>query len=266
MNPTARVRVATWNLWWRHGDWRRRQPAIAETLRRADADVYGLQEVCTDEPDHQVVLEELGLTVVTSLDGDDDRHGIANAIASRWPVLEHEWRWLDVAPAPRHRTVLWARLQAPFGAVDVFTTHLSHGFDQSALRCRQVAEVAEFVAARRQPVDGGYPPVLLGDLNAVPESDEIRRLVGLSAPPVEGLVFSDVWPELGHGPGATYSDYNDHVVDSAWPERRLDYVMVGWPRQRPAGNPIAAERFGVDRIDGCQPSDHYGVMADLRIS
>jgi endonuclease/exonuclease/phosphatase family metal-dependent hydrolase len=52
-------------------------------------------------------------------------------------------------------------------------------------------------------------------------------------------------------------------VDSAWPERRLDYVMVGWPRARPAGNPVRARLFGVEPHDGVVPSDHYGVAVDL---
>src|SRR2546430_13804816 len=41
----TRLRVATWNVWWRFGPWAERQPAIAETLRRIDADVIALQEV-----------------------------------------------------------------------------------------------------------------------------------------------------------------------------------------------------------------------------
>ena len=41
----TRLRVATWNVWWRFGPWEERQPAVAETLRRIDADVIALQEV-----------------------------------------------------------------------------------------------------------------------------------------------------------------------------------------------------------------------------
>nr|WP_165491961.1 endonuclease/exonuclease/phosphatase family protein [Egibacter rhizosphaerae] len=37
--------LLSWNVWWRFGPWRERQPAILEVLRRADADVVTLQEV-----------------------------------------------------------------------------------------------------------------------------------------------------------------------------------------------------------------------------
>ena len=43
MTDSATVRVATWNLWWRHGDWEARQPAILECLRDLDADIVGWQ-------------------------------------------------------------------------------------------------------------------------------------------------------------------------------------------------------------------------------
>ncbi|WP_176819045.1 hypothetical protein [Quadrisphaera sp. DSM 44207] len=42
---TARVRVLTWNMWWRFGPaWRSRQPALPHHLRRVDPDVVALQE------------------------------------------------------------------------------------------------------------------------------------------------------------------------------------------------------------------------------
>lgn len=241
-----------------------RAPAILETLRGLDADIVGLQEVCSLDPDQPRWLrDQFGLEVVVAPDGDDDRFTIVNAIASRWPIIGSEWRYLDVGDMANHRTVLWARVDAPLGPVDVYTTHLSHGFDQSGLRQRQLAEIAAWVSDNR-PADGsGFPPILLGDLNAVPDSDEIRQLTGRAAPAVSGLVFSDAWEHAGRGAGITYSEANPHVTASAWPERRLDYVLVGWPRQRPSGNPVSAEVFGVDPVGGTVGSDHYGVVVDL---
>ncbi len=45
----TRVRVLTWNIWWRFGPWERRRLAIVATLARLDADVIALQEVWSDE-------------------------------------------------------------------------------------------------------------------------------------------------------------------------------------------------------------------------
>ena len=167
-----------------------------------------------------------------------------------------------------HRTVLRATVDAPGATMLVYCTHLSHGFDQSDLRRRQVDQIAAMAHAERGDPDTAFPPVVVGDLNAVPESDEVRRLTGLTAPLESGLVFSDAWAQVGndHGNehGATYSEHNPYVVDSAWPERRLDYILVGWPRPRPLGNPVRARVFGVGPVEGVVASDHYGVVADLR--
>jgi len=261
-------RLATWNLWWRHGEWEQRQPAILETLRTVGADVVALQEVASADPDQPSMLAtDLGLEVVTAPDESNDRFHLVNAVASRWPIVESSWLYLDVGDMPPHRTLLRARVAAPFGDVDVYCTHLSHGFDQSGLRQLQVRQIAEEVASRRvanaEKGMPGYPAVLLGDLNAVPDSDEVRMLTGRSAPAADGVVFTDAWEQLGDGPGATYSAANPFVNDSAWPERRLDYVMVGWPRPRPAGNPIEVSLFGTEPVCGTVPSDHFGVVAEL---
>jgi endonuclease/exonuclease/phosphatase family metal-dependent hydrolase len=42
---TTRVRVVTWNLWWRLGDWEPRAEAIALTLEELRPDLVCLQEV-----------------------------------------------------------------------------------------------------------------------------------------------------------------------------------------------------------------------------
>ena len=258
------IRVATWNLWCRHGNWEERQPAIFSTLAGLNADIIGLQEVSTREPDQVEQLKsELGYHIAVSPDVEHDRWGIANVIASRWPIIESGWKYLDVGEMPPHRTVLWAQIDAPFGLVQVFCTHLSHGFDNSLLRQRQLEEICELISSQRGDPKESFPPILIGDLNAVPDSDEIRRLTGLGPAYVAGFVATDAWAQCGNGDGVTYSAANPYVVDSAWPNRRLDYVMSGWPRQRPSGNPVIVERFGIAPVDGVVASDHYGVIATL---
>jgi endonuclease/exonuclease/phosphatase family metal-dependent hydrolase len=260
------IRVATWNLWCRHGNWEERQPAIFETLRRIDADIIGLQEVSTREPDQVSHLHtDLGYHVACSPDEENDRWGIANVIASRWPITDQGWSYLDVGDMPPHRTVLWVTVDSPVGELTVYCTHLSHGFDNSALRQRQLAQICELIVDQRSDPKESFPPILHGDLNAVPESDEIRRLTGLGPAYVSGFVATDSWAQCGEGAGETYSDDNPYVIDSAWPNRRLDYVLTGWPRPRPQGNPVSVDRFGIEPVNGVVASDHYGVVATIAV-
>lgn len=264
------VRILTWNLWARFGPWEARQGAILEVLRRVDADVIGLQEVwSTDDADQLVDLAQ-ALGYHAARPSDPRSFGFGNAVLSRWEIDRHDWAHLSAGDAPKSRTVLHARIAAPFGRFDFFTTHLAYRFDQSAIRSDQVADLADFVAERRGDPETSFPPVLCGDLNAVPESDEIRRLLGLAPVPRPGLVFHDAWAQVGDGPGATWHRDNPHVAGTTWPDRRLDYVLVGWPRPKPVGNPQRAWLVGTEPVggpsDGIVPSDHYGVAVELAVT
>lgn len=104
------------------------------------------------------------------------------------------------------------------------------------------------------------------DLNAVSDSAEVRMLTGRE-PGAPGIVFSDGWEQVGDGPGATWCATNPYAADSAWPNRRIDYVLVSWPRPKPTGNPITAELVGTGPVDvdgtPVWPSDHAAVVVDI---
>lgn len=257
------LRVATWNVWHKFGDHEARQPMITETLQGLDADVIGLQETWPGQV--QRLADALGYHSCFSgyrPDGDDPETGMGNAILSRHPIMFDEHVFLDDGQGRKYRTALGAVIEAPFGLLAFFTTHLSHLYDQSAVRMAQLQEASEFIEALAEMPD--FPPILVGDLNAVPDSDEVRRLNGRSAPYVKGRIWTDVWEQLGDGPGITWSSDSPYLNSSAWPNRRLDYVFIGWPRDnRPIGNPSSIEMFGLDVVDGIAASDHYGLVVDI---
>jgi hypothetical protein len=78
-------------------------------------------------------------------------------------------------------------------------------------------------------------------------------------------VLVDAWDAAGNaGRGDTWSSGNPRVPRRAvHPNRRLDYVMVTWPRRRGAGHVDDCRLAGTAAIDGVWPSDHYAVVADL---
>jgi endonuclease/exonuclease/phosphatase family metal-dependent hydrolase len=261
----TRLRVLSWNLWWRFGPWEARQPAIVETIRRIDADVLGLQEIWDDGTDNQAALlaEQLGYHHVYEARLDLDGVRFGNAILSRWPITGHEMRPLP-APGGREefRTVVRADIEGPRGDLQLFTTHLNWRFDESHVRQRQVASIAEFIA---ESPPRTYPAILCGDFNADPDSDEMRMLTGKAASPVDRMVFHDAWVVAGDGsPGATWSNANPYARLDLEPDRRIDYVLAGWPKARGAGHVVDCALAGANPIGGVHPSDHLGVIADLR--
>jgi endonuclease/exonuclease/phosphatase family metal-dependent hydrolase len=260
------MRVLTWNLWWQFGPWQQRQPAIVDELASIDADLVLLQEVwATSEADQVEQLgSATGLEVARARGAGGEPLPFGNAVLSRWPIVPVETLALPARSGERsHRHALACLVDAPAGPLLVVVTHLAWEYDQSRLRCQQLAEVVSLVDRHRSD-DPELPPAILGgDLNAVPDSDEIRRLTGLGEPYVPGLVFTDCWAAVGQGPGYTWSRGNPHAADALWPRRRIDYLFVSWPRSRPLGNPVSADLVGVQPRRGVVPSDHYGVVVEL---
>ena len=261
--------MATWNLWWHFGPWEERQPAIVETMRAVDADVWCVQEVFRgrEQPDQADELADAlgGYHAVHASRFDADRfdESIGNAVLSRWPIVDSAVRPLS-APAglDELRLVVRADIDAPGRPIEVFSAHLNFRLDQSDVRQQQVRDLCAFVAEttdRRV-----FPPVVCGDFNADPESDEMRMLTGLAAVPVPKLVFIDAWRAAGEGPGTTWDNRNPFAAADVEPDRRIDYVLVGYPRDAGIGQVDRTGLVGDRPVAGVWPSDHFGVFADLR--
>ncbi len=165
--------------------------------------------------------------------------------------------------ADESRVAEYARIDAPGGALPLFTTHLTYGPGRSQLRMTQARTLAEFVAGHAAGC--AYPPVVTGDLNAEPGSDELRLLGGLlTAPAVPGLVLIDAWRYADPGdPGFTWDHRNGYQAGSVIPDSRIDYVLAGLPR-RGRGKVRSAALAGVAPIEDVWPSDHFAVVADLQ--
>jgi endonuclease/exonuclease/phosphatase family metal-dependent hydrolase len=268
----TRVRIATWNIWARYGPWEQRFPAIVETLRMLDADILALQEVWDADGRNQAaeIADALGYEAhvfAPNLDFDGVRAG--NAVVSRWPISTSEVRLLP-RTAGEHaddegeeRICVFAEVDGPRGPIQMFCAHLSWRDDHSAIRQAQVVEIGRLVREHRPRT---FPPVLCGDLNAEPHSDEIRMLTGYAASPVRGVVFRDAWIESGgdRAAGFTADAVNPWYGPVLQRDQRIDYVLVGQPRLGAVGNVVNARLAGNEPVDGCWPSDHFAVVAELR--
>jgi endonuclease/exonuclease/phosphatase family metal-dependent hydrolase len=261
------VRVLTWNLWGREGDWRARRDAIATVIANAAPDVCGLQEVW-DAPDGNLaddLAERLHLQacwVRAAPSHVEDGVSIGNAVLSRWPIQSVQEIELPTGDLPERRVAVGARIQAPAGVLPFVTTHLTYQPGGSAVRLDQVRALAGFVA--EMTVGAAYPPVVTGDLNAESDSDELRLLGGmLTAPAVPGLVLLDAWRYAPRGdPGFTWDRRNGYQGHSVIPDSRIDYILAGLPRED-QGRVATVRLDGDAPVDGVWPSDHFAVVADL---
>jgi endonuclease/exonuclease/phosphatase family metal-dependent hydrolase len=247
----VRLRVATFNI--HHGvgtDGRLDLGRTADVVAATGAAVVGLQEVdrtmsarsgWTDQA--AWLGERLGMDVVHGATVDRGpppgspagaparRYG--NALRSGHPV--RSWRALRLPGGGRRepRGVIDAVVDVDGVAMRCAVTHLQNR--SRAERLAQAAHLLDLLAAVDGPAE---PTVLLGDLNAGPDSPELRLLT---------TVLVDVWAAVGRGRGDTF--------EARHPLARIDHVLVGGPV-----TPVAAE------VVDSRASDHRPVVADLDVA
>jgi endonuclease/exonuclease/phosphatase family metal-dependent hydrolase len=265
-----RLRVVTLNIWNRLGPWESRRRLIRRGLKTLDADVVGLQEVLRHDADpiDQAcdLADGLGYYVAYASAwhiGDGLHFG--NAILSRFPIIGADGFRLPVRPGDEHRGLLFAELDAPCGRVPVFNTHLTWELHLGAVRRQQVLFIADRVA-ELAPMSG-LPPVVMGDFNAEPDSDEIRFLRGLATVEGRSAYFADAFAVAGDGSaGYTFSRRNPFAAAVCEPNRRLDYIFVRGPDRQLRGEPLSARVVLDEAEEGCFPSDHFGVLAEIQVA
>lgn len=263
------LRVLTLNIWHDEGPWPERRGRIRDELARLRPDLVGFQEVLhgADVDLARELVDGLGYEtdfVAASPFWRGDGLAFGNAVASRFPVLEREALRLPDADDGETRAALSVRVDAPCGPVSFTCTHLNWKLHHGAVRERQVLALCDHVRARRPR--GGFPPVLVGDFNAEPESAEIRYVTGLQSLEGRSVQFVDAWRMAGdRTPGHTWSNRNPHASPWLEPDRRIDYVFVGPPRRPDGlGQVLRCERVGTEPRAGVWLSDHFGVVAELR--
>lgn len=260
--------VLSLNLWHDAGPYPARRERIRESVQRLAPDVIGFQEALRGASWDQAgdLVGDLGYHVEfepATAFWRDGAFAFGNAAASRWPIRERAAIRLPESGDGETRSALLVQIDAPFGALCFATTHLNWKLHHGAVRERQVVALCDFVLEHRPR--GGFPPVFTGDLNAEPDSAEIRYVSGLQSLGGRSVHFRDAWRVAGGGgPGATWSNRNPYARQSHEPDRRIDYVFAGYPLADGRGRLEHCRVALDDERDGVWPSDHFGVYAELR--
>ena len=201
--------VLTLNLWHDAGPWKKRAELIRGWIDRLDPDLIGFQEVLRSE-DVDLAAELIGarpyaLDYVAASPFWRPGLSFGNAIASRWPILSREELRLPDHGDGETRAALSVSIDAPVGPIRFSCTHLNWKFHHGETRERQVVALCEQALRLRER--GGFPPIMVGDFNAEPESDEIRYVTGLHSVDGRRVSFHDAWRVVGEGEGTSHANY-----------------------------------------------------------
>jgi endonuclease/exonuclease/phosphatase family metal-dependent hydrolase len=232
-----RVRVLTYNI--HHGegiDGRLDLERIARIIKSVEPDLVALQEIDfvterTGRVDQAAELSRLtGMKMVPG-DNIDYRGGrYGNAALSRWPITRHKNHALPLM-GPEQRGVLDVEINPGEGrpTLRFLVTHLDHRRDD-AERLASAAVINDMVA------DHDTPAILAGDLNAVPDSEVLKR-------------FKAQWSN------AT-ADKPLPTIPVREPRRQIDYVLY-----RPADSWRVVEAKVLDKEP--EASDHLPLFVVL---
>jgi endonuclease/exonuclease/phosphatase family metal-dependent hydrolase len=245
----GRLRVATWNVrngfgvdGWR--SWPFRRGDATETVRALDADVIGLQEV------HGWQLPTLRRAVPRHVAVGDGRgrrgrgERCALLVGPALRIVRHRTLWFSDTPtvpgttlpgATHPRVVTLAELEelATGARLGVAVAHLDQRLEDN--RATSASMLLGWM-------DAALPWVVLGDLNAGPDSPTLRRLEA-------GGFRSALPPEAGG---------TAHQLTGTLDGPRIDHVLVRGAWQ------VDDARILHVRPGGRLPSDHWPVVADLR--
>ncbi len=233
------VSVLSLNIWNRSGPWKERAERIRSWIERLDPDLIGFQEVLRGPGQDQAaeLLDGLSYEIDfarASPFWEESTLDFGNAVASRWPLIDREELALPDGGVRESRVALSVSIAAPPGPISFTTTHLAFRLHHGFVRELQVSALGDLVLRRRPR--GGFPPIVCGDFNAVPESSEMRYLRGLQSLAGRGFHLRDAWEEAGTGgDGITWSNRNPYARTWRDPERRIDYVLVGRPHPNGLG-------------------------------
>jgi endonuclease/exonuclease/phosphatase family metal-dependent hydrolase len=209
--------------------------------------------------------------------GFDETVRFGCAVLSRWPIDRSE-RWalpLDERVDDFTTIVPWGLFHAATGGADVFVTHLASSPSEGHHRRLQVMAIDEHVRAIRGDRDAvprgkrraAPPPILCGDFNAEPESDEIRFLKGFATIDGRTTFWQDAWDVAGDGGSGLTQDWRTHPIAASLNvhRKRIDYVFVGDPfrREGDAGRVLSASVVCNEPLTGVQASDHMGVFVEI---
>ncbi|MFV0526450.1 MAG: endonuclease/exonuclease/phosphatase family protein [Acidimicrobiales bacterium] len=269
--------------------WEERRHEIVAWIRRLEPDVACFQEAWESDRSANTagwLADEIGFlphwvfggfTVPEELVPGGVRFG--TAMLSRFPIDDHAVHRLPTVDDgdPLVAGIGFPLLRAATAGLDVFVTHLPPAPGHGRHRIAAVLAIDELIRAARGDRDtigpgrgprAGMPPILCGDFNAEPESDEIRFLSSLAVLDDRTTYYQDAWRVAGaYGPGYT-QDWRDNPQAARLNvhRKRIDYVFVGDPFARAGGAGRVLDCrvvFDTSLTGGPLASDHRGLVVEV---
>ena len=240
--------------------WPHRKDNVVALIAREAPDILGMQEVLLNQKrDLEAAMP--AYQVIGAARDDGREAGEFSPLAwrrDRFEMVRSGTFWLSPTPevpgkgwdAAFPRIATWAVLRDKQSGAQlrVLNTHLDHVGREA--RLNSAAIVARWVT---EGPDRSLPAIVLGDFNADPESEPYRRLAGDREANLRDARLVTRTPP--YGPPGTFTGFD---IAKA-PSLPIDHIFVT-PAFSVESYAVITQHWG-----GRLPSDHYPVVADLRL-
>ncbi|MBM0170551.1 endonuclease/exonuclease/phosphatase family protein [Altererythrobacter sp. C41] len=238
--------------------WPHRKEMVEAVIKHENPDLLGMQEVLL----HQKQYLEAELTDYTFVGVGRDDGAEAGEFSplgwrnDRFAVVDSGTFWLSPTPevagskgwdAALPRIATWAVLRdrSSGETIRVLNTHFDHV--GTAARANAALMIAEWVA------DGGAPAIVMGDFNVKPDSEPYQVLADTAQSGLSDTRTISALPP--YGPPGTFTGFD--IMAAA--EAPIDHIF--------ATGDFSVNRYAVvtQHWEGRLPSDHYPVVADIKL-
>jgi endonuclease/exonuclease/phosphatase family metal-dependent hydrolase len=256
------MKIVSWNIanYDDHPKWITRKNLIADEIIKADADIIALQEVRfnKDHPSTKATYMNSAEQILTQL---QSKNKFIDAKIITQSAMHYKpngfWEGLSIIskndimetgamyhsyiqnPSDQNKRVTQYSVAVSSNLVFfLFNTHFSN--EKTNLRSN-IGEVMSYTERF-----AGYPLILLGDMNATPQNENIHKLT------MQG--FIDVWNKLN-------SENDGFTYPSSKPAKRIDHC---WANESFANKIKSIKLIGnKPNKDGIFPSDHLGLVVEI---
>ncbi len=262
------IRVMTFNIRYNNaGDgintWQNRKELVADMIRFHQADVVGLQEALYGQIEDLVaLLPEYDWIGVGRYDGKlEGEFSAIFYLKDRFEMLNNSTFWLSETPdvpglgwdAVCYRIVTWGEFQDKTSGKIFY--HFNTHFDHKGETARK--ESAILLLNSVAVIAGDAAVIVTGDFNAHPDSVPYQIITqGWDGKKLIDSQFISLYPH--HGPTGTFTGFD--FAKLAKPLELIDYIFVN--------EKISVILHGTlsDTYDGKLPSDHFPVLAEIKIN
>lgn len=272
------IKVMTLNIWGFSEPYQDRMRLIRNWIEQENPDLMAFQEAGYYNGKDQIreLLTGFDYHICHQLDDIDKcQYNEGVCIVSRWPISMKTVCSLKLTPkcSGYPYAALAAQIDAPppIGKLLFVNSKPSWELDREYERELQAIHVVKMI--RELTGHEGFPTILAGDFDAVPNSASIRFFKGQQSLDNCSTHFLDAWEQAGDGsPGHTWTFENkyaaeiiDRVIRQQKHARRIDYIFLASPHDHP-DHPVIIRNCHIvlnQPENGVWPSDHFGVCAEV---